>query len=128
VNFCEGCNDIAKTGRFCDKCAAQPQNAKVSKAHPCDEWYYKAAWRGKYGVRRWYVKNHPCCEFVEADGTRCTRKTEDVHHTKPWKDSRDWHVFLGGVQGEFLMALCKQHHSAITMHDFQFGPDKKEER
>ena len=133
MRFCDGdgCTDVAKTGNFCAVCAAKQQPAK-SKRHPRDAWYQRAAWRGPYGVRRWFIKYHTVCEFIEADGTACTAKSEDVHHTIGWKDVEDehaaWLIFLGGIQGEFFQALCHRHHAAITMKEMIFGPNQKESR
>jgi hypothetical protein len=124
LNFCAegGCVGIATTGRFCpahlDPTARQERN---TPRHVSDAWYARAAWKGPHGVRLYKLKRNPQCEI-------CGNKATDVHHTRPWKDTRDWFVFMGGIDMQFLQSLCKRCHSAITMKEFQFGPDQKQGR
>ncbi len=131
MKFCEEgqCAGIAATGNFCPL-HSDPVNRKERNAprHAMDAWYRRREWRGVYGVRGMKIRRNPICEFVETDGTHCTRRACDVHHTRPWKDTEDWFVFLGGIDMEFLQSLCKRHHSGITMHELMFGPDKKLEK
>jgi hypothetical protein len=123
MRFCEegGCPNIAVTGMFC----ATHQNSttrKVKQLHPNDKWYARAAWKGPYGVRRYKLLRNPICEFVSEKSEPCARRAEDVHHIDgTWKEKGDWQLFLGGVNMENLMSLCKCHHSEITMNQIKEG-------
>jgi hypothetical protein len=124
MKFCEegGCVGIAVTGNFCPL-HTDPVNRKERNTprHPMDKWYQLAVWKGPYGVRGMKIRRNPVCETPG-----CGRKAEDVHHTRPWKDTEDWFVFLGGIDMEFLQSLCKKCHSAITMKELMLGPEQKE--
>ncbi len=124
MRMCEegGCVGIAVTGNFCPA-HVDPLNRKVRNTprHEMDKWYRLAIWRGPFGVRGMKIRRNPLCEI-------CGARAQDVHHTREWKDTRNWFVFLGGIDMEFLQSLCKKCHSAITMKELMFGPDRKTER
>jgi hypothetical protein len=108
ANLCAvgGCTGIAYTGRFC----AAHVGTVTRPARPAiDSWYSRAAWCGPYGVRGYKLRRDPLCEI---DG--CTKPATDVHHTKDWKASASWFIFMGGNDMEFLQSLCHGHHSEIT--------------
>jgi hypothetical protein len=113
MRFCEepGCPGIAKSGAFCER--HQSASARTVN-QPSDPWYAKAAWRGKYGIRLWKLRQTPLCESCEkAPATQ-------VHHLRDeWKVTRDWFLFLGGYNGEFLQSLCAKCHSEITMNQIK---------
>lgn len=123
MRFCEEgrCPNIAVTGMFC----AAHQNSTARKAkqlHPNDKWYARAAWKGPYGVRRYKLLRNPICEYVSEKNVPCACKADDVHHIDgTWKEKGDWQLFLGGINMENLMALCKAHHSEITMNQIKEG-------
>ncbi len=123
MRFCEqgGCVGIAVTGQFCE--VHKNSTTRTAKArHPNDKWYAKQCWRGKYGVRRYKLLRSPICEFVAEDGKPCDRKAEDVHHIDgSWKETSNWQLFMGGVDMQNLMSLCKPHHSEITMSQIKDG-------
>lgn len=124
MRFCaEGrCAGIAVTGDFCDAHKDAPTRAPHNQPHHVqDRWYGLACWKGPNGVRRYKLKRNPQCEI-------CGVLAQDVHHLKPWKDSANWFIFMGGIDMEFLQSLCKGCHAKITVSEFQFGPDKKLER
>jgi hypothetical protein len=108
MNFCSesGCPGIAKTGNFCE----QHQSAASRTARqPSDPWYGRSEWRGKFGVRLYKLKQNPLCE-------NCGAKASQVHHTRDeWRVTRDWFLFMGGYNMEFLQSLCGKCHSEITM-------------
>jgi hypothetical protein len=130
LRFCaeDGCPGIANTGSYCQ--AHQKPSSRTltrSERHPNDRFYARAAWKGKFGVRAYKWRRNPICEYVEADGTKCTHATEDIHHIDgSWKETGDWTLFLGG-KGTLenpcpnLMSLCKKHHSEITMQQIKDG-------
>jgi hypothetical protein len=108
MNFCAEprCPNIAKTGNFCDD---HKNTAARTVRPPADPWYAKAAWRGRYGVRRYKLKQNPLCE-------KCGSPATQVHHTDDsWKVTRNWSIFLGGYNMELLQALCGPCHSEETM-------------
>lgn len=126
VNFCAegGCPGLALTGNFCELHSDPLKRAvRNTPRHESDAWYRKAIWKGPHGVRGMKIRRNPICETPG-----CGMTATDVHHTRPWKDSRDWFIFLGGIDMEFLQSLCKRCHSAITMKEFQLGPEQKQER
>jgi 5-methylcytosine-specific restriction endonuclease McrA len=110
MKFCEepGCPKIAKTGQFCE----DHQNIStrtVTVRPPSDPWYAKAAWRGKYGVRRYKLKKNPMCE-------KCGEPATQVHHLDDsWKVTRNWFIFMGGYDAQLLQSLCTRCHSEETM-------------
>jgi|ERR1019366_5106345 hypothetical protein len=126
MKFCSegGCVGIAVSGNFCPEHLDPLQRKeRNTPRHEMDAWYRRACWKGKNGVRALKIRRNPLCETPG-----CGNKACDVHHTRPWKDTRDWFIFMGGIDMQFLQSLCKRCHSAITMKEFQFGPDQKQER
>lgn len=112
MKFCAepGCPNITKTGAFCEQ---HESSATRTVRPPSDPWYAKAAWRGKFGIRRWKLKQNPLCES-------CGKPASQIHHTDDtWKVTRNWFVFLGGFNGELLQSLCTKCHSAITMNQIK---------
>ena len=91
----------------------QGSNLRNAKSHAADlrrkhntrkpgqlDW----AWRR---FRAWLLKQRPVCE---AEG--CNRPATELHHVKP----RDTHPELR-LDPENIQALCKSHHSSLTMTD-----------
>jgi hypothetical protein len=108
MNFCgePKCPNIVKHGAFCDD---HKNVAARTVRLPADPWYGKSAWRGRYGVRRYKLKQNPMCEI-------CGNPATQVHHTDDsWKVTRSWFIFLGGYNMEFLQSVCGPCHSEITM-------------
>ena len=102
-------------GKFCPLHKAN--NYQQRRVRPeCDAWYSRAAWCGVYGVRGYKLRQSPTCETPD-----CEKKSTDVHHLQDWKETRDWFVFMGGINMEFLQALCHAHHSAITLKEQRNG-------
>jgi hypothetical protein len=128
MEFCRepGCPGIAVTGRFCPD-HKNSTTLTVRDRHPNEAWYGRAAWRGRYGVRRFKLRHTPNCEYVEKDGAHCTAKATDVHHIDgSWKETSNWVLFIGGVgtlenPTPNLMSLCHFHHSQITMDSIKSG-------
>jgi hypothetical protein len=110
LKFCAetGCPGIAETGMYCPAHQnASSRNPDVKR--PNDPWYARAAWKGKYGVRRAKIRRDPLCE-------KCGAIATEIHHTRDeWKETRDWFLFMGGYNMEFLQSLCARCHSGITM-------------
>jgi hypothetical protein len=112
MRFCEEpkCPNIAKTGNFCEVHSAS--SARTVK-QPSDPWYSRKEWRGKFGVRLFKLKRNPMCEL-------CGAKASQVHHLRDeWKVTRDWFLFMGGYNMEFLQSLCGKCHSEITMQQIK---------
>jgi len=123
MKFCDftNCPNVAETGHFCAEHKDTPR-VDARQRHPNDRFYGLAAWKGKYGVRRYKLLRNPICEFVEQNGTQCTHKAQDVHHIdSSWKETGDFRLFMGGIDMENLQSLCKPHHSAITMQQIKDG-------
>lgn len=114
-SFCSepGCAGLALTGKFCDSHKADNYSKRRMRPE-CDRWYSLAAWCGPYGVRGYKLRTSPMCETPD-----CGKMSTDVHHTKDWKETRDWFVFMGGINMEFLQALCHECHSRITLKEIQ---------
>jgi hypothetical protein len=117
MKFCGelNCPGIAKTGLFCPE-----HQSSVSRTArpPADPFYAKAAWRGKYGIRLWKLKQNPACE-------KCGAVASQIHHVDDtWRVTRDWFVFMGGYNGALLQSLCGPCHSEITMTQIkERGPE-----
>jgi hypothetical protein len=112
MKFCgePGCPNITNTGAFCDQ---HQSSATRTVRPPADPWYARAAWKGKYGIRLWKLKQNPLCEI-------CGSVATQVHHLRDeWKVTRDWFLFRGGYNGEFLQSLCGKCHSEITMRQIK---------
>jgi hypothetical protein len=115
MNLCKepGCLGLASSGKFC----AQHKNDNYLKRRNAarperDAWYSKAAWCGPYGARLYKLRRSPLCE--ECNVAPATQ----VHHVDDsWKETGDWRLFLGGVNGSNLVALCHECHSRITMQE-----------
>jgi hypothetical protein len=125
ASFCAepGCAGIARAGRFCDVHKTDNFEKRRNAARPeNDSWYDRAAWRGPNGVRRFYLRRHPVCEWLLEDGTPCGKPSTDVHHRdSSWKTSGVWLLFMGGLNMTNLQALCHEHHSSITMKENREG-------
>ena len=113
--FCSepGCVGIANTGKFCPAHVADNYLKRQNATRPdIDSWYSRAAWRGPHGVRRFKLHRFPICETPG-----CGKPSTEVHHTRDWKLTRDWFVFMGGIDMEFLQALCHECHSRVTLEE-----------
>jgi hypothetical protein len=123
ASFCAEprCGGIAATGRFCD--FHKTDNFEKNRARSqYDRYYGLAAWRGPNGVRLFYLRRHPVCEWLLENGTPCGNPSTDVHHRdSSWKITGNWLLFIGGVNMTNLQALCHEHHSSITMKENREG-------
>lgn len=94
-----GCPEVCY-GRFCDEHQRDEYRRQDARRGTAAERGYDAKWRR---VRAQYLKHHPLCE-------ECGEPAVEVHHKIP--------LAQGGThKWENLKALCKRHHSAITMRD-----------
>lgn len=123
ASFCAepGCAGIAASARFCD--VHKTDNVEKNRPRsPYDRYYGLAAWRGPSGVRLFYLRRHPMCEWLLEGGTPCAKPSTDVHHKdSSWKATGNWALFIGGVHMTNLQALCHEHHSSITMKENREG-------
>jgi hypothetical protein len=113
MQFCHitGCPGIARTGVFCE--AHKSPTARTERARS-DPWYGRKEWRGRWGIRRFKLKRNPICEVCNVN------HATQVHHLRDeWRVTRDWFLFMGGYNMEYLQSLCAKCHSAITMNQIK---------
>jgi 5-methylcytosine-specific restriction enzyme A len=108
-----GCNGVALAGRFCllhtSNNYASRRDSRRGRENPeTYAWYDLAAWRGKYGLRLWKLRETPVCEKCEREAAT------DVHHKDgSWREggAGAWDKFMDRKN---LEALCHRCHSEIT--------------
>jgi hypothetical protein len=107
--FCAnpGCTGIAETGRFCPPHTGNNYETAKNRTRR-EPWYDRAAWDVVRSVK---LQRSPMCEIED-----CRDWASDVHHLDDsWRETRDWSLFIGGLNMSNLQALCHRHHSEITM-------------
>ena len=78
IRFCteDGCTGVASTGSYCPLHIQPSTRTSTRERHVNDRFYARAAWKGPYGVRAYKWRRNPICEYVAANGTKCTHATE----------------------------------------------------
>ena len=92
--------------RACSVCGALSDQGRCEQHRPVDnrESSYRRGYDGSWGrIKRRYRREHPICE---TEG--CDEPSVDVHHI-------DGRGPRGDNSDANLMALCKRHHSRITV-------------
>jgi len=105
IRFCGsgGCLTLVTDARLCPVHAAEHAAREKFRRDP---WYSRVAWKV---VRGYKLRHFPICEDCKI------APATEVHHVdKSWRKTRDWTLFIGGVNGSNLLALCKECHSRRT--------------
>ena len=113
-----------RPARFCGKCmataaprsnlCARHQVAIPDARHGSrNPLYNRAVWR--IHTRRAVLARDGQCSFI-ANGTRCQRLANQIHHIIPWEE---WTAAGNDFCDiENLCGLCKEHHDAIRHMPF----------
>ena len=100
-----GCRGLTREGRYCDRCAAQPQREERGTSH---ERGYGWDWQQVAEQRR--VLDKGLCQECLREGNLVPSRLVD--HIVPVDVRPDWRLELGNTQ-----VLCTTHNTAKGFRD-----------